>query len=176
MPTACFMPELIRAYPDAKVVISERDPDRWYNSCEKTVIALTQDRVLQSLSLLDNAILGKIMPMVALILRSLFGNQTLEPENRRKLWIRRYQEVHDEVRRLVPPEQRLEYQLGSGWEPLCKYLGTEVPTDSFLHVNDSADFGEMFKGMKNRAKLRILKRWLPFAGVITALAVAFYTW
>jgi Sulfotransferase domain len=31
------MGELMRQYPDAKVVLTVREPDRWYESCRQTI-------------------------------------------------------------------------------------------------------------------------------------------
>jgi hypothetical protein len=47
-----------------------------------------------------------------------------------------YNAYYSEVRRLVPPERRLEYKIGSGWEPLCTFLGVEEPSVPFPQAND----------------------------------------
>lgn len=46
------------------------------------------------------------------------------------------------------PDRLLEYKLGSGWEPLCKFLGKPVPDVPFPHVNESATHDEMGDVMK----------------------------
>ncbi|KAI1268374.1 hypothetical protein F5Y18DRAFT_415172 [Xylariaceae sp. FL1019] len=38
---------------------------------------------------------------------------------------------YDTLRKTVPPERRLEYKLGDGWEPLCAYLGKDIPNVPF---------------------------------------------
>jgi hypothetical protein len=42
------------------------------------------------------------------------------------------------VRKTVPKERLLEVELGSGWEPLCKFLGKRIPDQPFPHVNEAA--------------------------------------
>lgn len=42
----------------------------------------------------------------------------------------------DRVRKIVPPERRLEYNIGDGWEPLCAFLGKEVPNVPFPRLNE----------------------------------------
>lgn len=32
----------------------------------------------------------------------------------------------------------LKYEFGSGWEPLCKFLGKELPDEPFPHCNAAA--------------------------------------
>jgi hypothetical protein len=49
-----------------------------------------------------------------------------------------YIEHYEKVRRLVPPERLLEYKLGSGWGPICEFLGKEEPEEEFPWVNETA--------------------------------------
>jgi hypothetical protein len=47
----------------------------------------------------------------------------------------------DEVRRTVPVDRLLVYEVGQGWEPLCAFLGREVPKGKlFPRLNDTAEF------------------------------------
>ena len=39
---------------------------------------------------------------------------------------------------LVPPERLLLYRLGSGWGPLCEFLGDKVPDGPFPRGNEGA--------------------------------------
>lgn len=55
-----------------------------------------------------------------------------------------YRRHYDDVRRAVPKENLLEYTLGSGWEPLCKFLGKEVPDVPFPHRNMAAILEKAF--------------------------------
>jgi Sulfotransferase domain len=40
----------------------------------------------------------------------------------------------------VPPERLLVYEVGDGWEPLCRFLGVPVPDEPFPHVNATEAF------------------------------------
>ncbi len=44
------------------------------------------------------------------------------------------------VRAAIPPGRLIEWRPGDGWSPICAALGRPVPTDSFPHVNTTADF------------------------------------
>jgi hypothetical protein len=47
----------------------------------------------------------------------------------------------EEVKRLVPAEKLLVYDVKEGWGPLCTFLGVEVPVDTpFPHLNDRVEF------------------------------------
>lgn len=47
---------------------------------------------------------------------------------------------------LVAQEPTLTRLVGEGWEPLCDFLGVDVPDEPFPHTNDSAAFREMVEG------------------------------
>ncbi len=42
---------------------------------------------------------------------------------------------NEEVKRFVPPERLLVYDVKEGWEPLCRFLGVDVPDEPFPRVN-----------------------------------------
>ncbi len=52
-----------------------------------------------------------------------------------------YNRHNTAVRAAFGPDRLLEYQLGSGWEPLCDFLGVDVPDVAFPRGNSSAEFG-----------------------------------
>jgi hypothetical protein len=52
----------------------------------------------------------------------------------------RYIEYYEEVWRLVPKEQLLEYRVGEGWESLCEFLDKGIPAEPFPKVNDTQAF------------------------------------
>ncbi len=174
VPAAAFIPELYEAYPDAKVVIVQRDPDRWYESCSRTVMVFASSPQLKILYFLDRWLVRRLAPFMGLLFTSLFGPKTEDPVKRRENWIKGYMNAYDEVRRIVPPEKRLEFTFGQGWEPLCKFLGNEVPNKPFPHVNDSASFDAGIKVLVKRMWIRAAKQNLPF--VVGALGIVAAWW
>ena len=47
-----------------------------------------------------------------------------------------YKDHYDHIRASFSPERMLNYELGSGWQSLCDFLGEPVPTAPFPHVNE----------------------------------------
>ena len=41
-PTTCFYAQLAERYPDAKVVLTHRDPERWFNSTQSALAAMLE--------------------------------------------------------------------------------------------------------------------------------------
>ena len=64
-----------------------------------------------------------------------------------------YQRYYDEVRRLVPEKMRLEYRLGDGWEPLCEFLGIEVPDVEFPRRNARYKFMAEYKSKLSKTQV-----------------------
>lgn len=47
-----------------------------------------------------------------------------------------YETHNQKVKRIIPPNQLLEYQIGMGWQPLCDFLNIDhCPKESFPRTN-----------------------------------------
>ena len=64
----------------------------------------------------------------------------------------------------------LEWTVLDGWEPLCEFLGKEVPDESFPHVNDAAGF----KGREKQAMGLWFKQ--GFINIAKALLKLSFDW
>jgi hypothetical protein len=51
-----------------------------------------------------------------------------------------FDEHNDALKREVPSERLLVYEVSEGWEPLCKFLGVPMPALPFPRTNDRAGF------------------------------------
>ncbi|KAL8693725.1 MAG: hypothetical protein Q9224_003700 [Gallowayella concinna] len=174
LPAAAFIPELHAAYPDAKVIVIQRDPEQWYDSCYRTVMRFASLPQLKVLYFLDRWFVVRFAPFMDCLFTCLFGTAVKDPVKMRENWIRGYLNAYDDVRRIVPPEQRLEFSLNQGWEPICKFLGHKVPKKPFPHVNDSATFDAGINVLLKRMWIRAAKQNLPF--VLGTLAMAMAWW
>ena len=43
LPTSAFIPELLAAYPDAKLILTPREENSWYASCQRTIQTAAMD-------------------------------------------------------------------------------------------------------------------------------------
>ena len=110
-PSAHYWMELVAFYPDAKVILTWRTAESWWESFSTTilqVISTSEER--ESLG-------------VALVAEQVFGGR---PDDRDHA-IARYEANVAEVLATVPAERLLVHRLGDGWEPLCAHLGVPVP-------------------------------------------------
>ena len=68
-----------------------------------------------------------------------------------------YREHYELVRKVTPKERLLEYELGSGWEPLCTFLGKPIPDIPFPKSNETDMLLEKV-GIIIRRRLKVVLR------------------
>jgi hypothetical protein len=57
-----------------------------------------------------------------------------------------FERHNEEVKRHIPADQLLVYEVKEGWEPLCDFLGVEAPRGKpFPHLNDTDSFQRMVR-------------------------------
>jgi len=135
-PSCLYYNELLALNPAAKVVLTARDADKWYESATSTNWAIP--RVARRLWLLHPIAQRFVREGDDMILRRAIGGQ--QHIDDRQHCIQAYERHVEDVKRHVPAEQLLVFDVKQGWEPLCAFLGKPVPTTPFPHVNDAAQF------------------------------------
>lgn len=153
-PSIAFARELIEAYPEAKVVLTNRDVDSWHASTMKTVYWRVTDPHLRWLARFDWAA-GMYYPMLRKFFDGFFEGDF--PGRGKDVFRRHYAEV----RRLVPAGRLLEYRVTDGWAPLCEFLGEPVPKGrAFPNVNDNSDFVARSRRRNRSQTYNVALRWL----------------
>jgi Sulfotransferase domain len=140
-PGGLFYKELMEHYPEAKVLLSTRDPLRWVESMRDTVWAVRHGDSL--MRLLSDA-QAKINPgwhgFVTMIDNLVWDATFHETPNQPVDMIGTMLRHHEEVKATVPPERLLVWEVADGWEPLCEFLELPVPDTPFPYLNDSKEF------------------------------------
>ncbi|CZR59348.1 uncharacterized protein PAC_09240 [Phialocephala subalpina] len=106
-PCIAFSEELIKAYPEAKAILVEREIESWYKSFQKTVSSNVFWPVMHGIAMMDYHYLGQFQIMTRLMVRGWFEaeNQKELEENAR----RTYQEHYDNVKKWCPEERLLAF-------------------------------------------------------------------
>ncbi len=125
-PSAYYWPTLIKTYPDAKVLLTMRSAESWWNSYEKTILKhILSEEDKQSFA-------------IRLIAEQVFNGR---PDDRAYA-MSVYNRNIEEVLTTVAPERLLVHRLGDGWEPLCRFLDLPVPTVDYPKGNSTQEFIE----------------------------------
>ncbi|KAH7418814.1 hypothetical protein BKA64DRAFT_590952, partial [Cadophora sp. MPI-SDFR-AT-0126] len=147
-PCVAFAAELIEAYPDAKVVLVEREIEGWQGSWTVLVLSVFMP-VGGILKYTDPWWFGRIWGIALAWFKYPIGvvNSRQAVQN----GVVAYERHYEDVRKLVPTEMLLEYRLGSGWEPLCSFLGKDIPKTPFPRLNESSDLKPLVKDVAMKA-------------------------
>ena len=84
----------------------------------------------------------------------------------------RYRDHYEEVKSIVPADNLLEYKVGSGWGPLCEFLGHEVPKRKFPRGNDTDDFIKRCRTRNRNQMMNVIFRVLVVGGSMAATALS----
>jgi hypothetical protein len=145
---------LTTTFPEAKVIHTVRDPERWYNSTYETIYQgpYIFPRWLQKMV----KPIGRVFEMQQrLIWQNLFEDSFED----RQWAIEIFRQRTKEVERVFPANRLLIFDVKEGWAPLCRFLDVPVPDTPFPHVNDQVVMLKRFRTM------RMVSPWGPVAAV-----------
>jgi hypothetical protein len=160
-PVSCVWQELAAHYPDAKVVLTVRDPQRWWDSTASTIYGFRTAFAVWTQRLVPMT--SKFVVMVdRLVWDGLFSGRFTDRDHAVKVFNAHVQEV----RRVCPPDRLLVFDVADGWEPLCAFLGVPVPTKPFPHLNDAKVIQRVVAGIRWGSRLA------PIAAALALAAAA----
>ena len=129
-PACSFWRELVDYYKDAKVLLTVRDADQWFESTQATVFSPA----------MRARVVGTPMePFMRKIIWRDFGERIDD----RAFMTARFKQHTAEVERAIPKKRLLVYEVGQGWEPLCRFLKCPVPDTPFPHANSREEMQAM---------------------------------
>jgi hypothetical protein len=121
-PACNYWRELAEHYPDAKVILTVRDPDSWFDSVSETIFSDGMQGSLRGSPAGD---------MMQGLIFDVFGDRIGDRDFMTKWFVQRNQQIID----TLPSERLLVYSPKEGWAPLCSFLGVAVPAEPFPRVN-----------------------------------------
>ena len=175
MPAWAFGPELIDAYPEAKVVLVHRDIDAWFRSYDKAVIWPRFHPVYSLPSFIDPVLGRPIRGVLDRIHVGYFGVKEMTRDEVRRAVREGYEDHYQLIRRVTPKDRLLEYELGSGWSPLCEFLGVEEPVGvEFPKVNEQEALQQLIVALVVASLYKCVKayRWMIGASLCAVVGIA----
>jgi len=144
-PFAIFFKQIADAYPNAKVVLSTRDPTTWHHSVTESIWLFNKlarqswtframlkmfDLRKNSERWIETVETAKAYGMSKGLGDAIDGG----PESAEQF----FRDWEDNVRAQIPADRLLVHSAKEGWEPLCEFLGFPVPDEPYPRVNDTA--------------------------------------
>ncbi|MEU1737521.1 sulfotransferase family protein [Streptosporangium sp. NPDC020145] len=163
-PVAAYWRDLLDAFPTAKVILTVRDPEHWYDSAQESIYRFMAPRHGSAalVSWLENR-LSPSLRRRREICRQIIWEGTFSGRfEDREHAIEVYQRHVTAVRQEVPPDRLLVFDVRQGWQPLCTFLAADTPAEPFPHLNDRASFQRM-ANLRTRRTL-MLRRTTPGEG------------
>jgi hypothetical protein len=136
-PGAAVWHELSIAFPDAKVIHTERPEEEWWASYSQTIGKFFALR--ESLPL-PPPVAAIFETMDKLIVKGVFGGLDRDRS------IAAYRRNNEKVRATIPADRLLVFTPAHGWEPLCRFLDVPVPVGDFPRSNAREEFWALFGG------------------------------
>ena len=133
-PACHFYRELAKHYPDAKVVLTVRDPLAWFESISTTTL-----RVIKAGMAADP---GRKNLGTELVVKAAFQGNLNDPDHA----VAMFNQHTAAVRAGVDPDRLLVFDVREGWGPLCDFLDKPVPAGAFPRTNSQAEFDNIFFG------------------------------
>jgi hypothetical protein len=126
-PACTYWRELADFYPDAKIVLSVRDAERWFESTQKTIFSKRMQGYQTG---------TKWGGMAKATIDDHVGGDL----NDKDAVIGAYEAHNAAVKAAFGPERLLVFEAKDGWEPLCEFLDKPVPDEPYPNINSSAEF------------------------------------
>lgn len=146
-PTIGYYKDILRAYPDAKVILTVRDDESWYKSAIQTILNAEPgflDKIKMSFRLPFSSRLRSLMQVFKLSKKFWLKNIGNDYKDKEKA-IRFFRQWNEQIKQEIGEENLLVYNVAEGWLPLCKFLGTPVPAEPFPKTNSRNEFKDKNK-------------------------------
>lgn len=133
-PTAAFWRELADFYRDAKIILSLRDPEKWYESTQETILSPLAAKSMPQMP---------FAPVIKNIVWPFFDNRIHDRDH----MIGAFNRHNEAVKREIAKDRLLVFDVKEGWAPLCAFLGKTIPAEPFPRVNSKEEMRPMLEAM-----------------------------
>lgn len=169
IPCVPFAPELVAAYPEARVILNtRRSVEAWHSSWLATIQPWHDSWQRYFLSFFEKESYWLVRGFHLV-------NMNYYRYNFRASGRYVYAEHNAMVRGLMKGREGefLEWSVEDGWEPLCEFLGKPVPDVPFPSANAGAEFAERVVEVMARRDQKAWRNLSVFAvGVLSVAGVA----
>ncbi|RMZ16196.1 hypothetical protein D0860_01211 [Hortaea werneckii] len=179
-PCTIFHEELLAAYPEAKVVLTERDDvDQWFRSQMNTTVRYSSELLPTTwLDKLKSAVFSPLDPKALHLIQLIVSHAPVWKE----LWAdyhqgttsakKAYEEYNSKIKAIVPRDRLLVFYVKEGWGPLCEFLELQPPDTPFPRRNDTEVFVKNTKVISEFTREASRKKMAMMSAAVAAFAVA----
>lgn len=129
-PGCNYWRELAAHYPTAKVILTTRDANKWFESTSETIHSADFARHMEN------------SPFGEMIQKTIWNRMDNRMQDREYM-VDFFNTRSAEIIASIPAEKLLVYQVSDGWEPLCEFLNVPLPDMEFPRINSRNETREM---------------------------------
>ena len=164
-PCCLYAEILMELFPDAKVIVTTRDEEQWWQSHQRLVANISGRPWLQRILLFWLPGMRHWTEWLELLGGGRYAEVCAGKDGQLPNGPELYRNHMNYLARAVPEDKLFYYDVKSGWDPLCKILGVPVPEVDFPHINDA-------KSMEAIGRKVFLSAIMLWAGVLFAIGIA----
>ena len=135
-PACNYWEAQLAAFPEAKVILTERDPERWHASIMNTIYPSSVARREAAADSADPFTQDFSAMIYEVIWDGVFDGRMDDKD----FVIARYLAHNQGVRQRAPTDRLLIFDPAAGWPPLCEFLGCPQPDEPYPKTNTTAEF------------------------------------
>ncbi|XP_059095963.1 uncharacterized protein LOC131890601 [Tigriopus californicus] len=171
-PLSRFYRELMEAYPNAKIILTTRNPETWYKSVKDSIykgsLIMKKLSVHLFLILVGKTLTAKVMDDLGYLPakgmdKGIFTVIEEGPDSAQKY----FEEWVESVKECVPKDRLLIFEVKEGWKPLCQFLDVPIPDVPFPRLNDTASMARKHRNLELMANVIVF-------GIPACLGIIFY--
>jgi len=133
-PGCGFWKELADYYPEAKVILTLRDAEKWFESTNETIHSA------EFSAFIKNSPWGE---MAQKTVYDTMDNRMQDKE----FMVSFFNDRSKKIINTIAPNRILVYQVKEGWGPLCEFLDVPIPDMDFPRINSRNETKELIANM-----------------------------
>ena len=149
-PSSMYYAALANIYPESKVILTTRDPEKWYQSAYSTIFSFDPGPKMKLkllFSMLFSSTARSLFKVIQLNDKSIWGKFFEGKFKDKDYTIQKFKDHEAEVQSPIPPDRLLVFKPSDGWKPLCDFLGVAIPDEPFPNTNKGQNFKDWVYGI-----------------------------
>ncbi|KAI1250169.1 hypothetical protein MGN70_007221 [Eutypa lata] len=169
--TSFFALDLIAAYPDAKFILTTRNPQRWVQSVNKTMLKMAS--LVTSFPVCYMGCMSGFMAAWVefgrLAPRHVWKDKPLGDDAEA---IKTYNDHNALIKAMVPKDRLLVVSLEDGldWKEICPFLGHDIPHTRYPRGNEPKEFVKLMNGWIAKGVFPLLATTAAIVAPVIALS------
>lgn len=149
-PVSMYYKELAEHFPESKIILTYRDPERWYKSASETIFSFDPGpkiKLKMLFSMPFSSTARNLFKVIMLNEKSIWKKYFEGKFKDKDYAISKFNQHIEDVKATIAEDRLLVFHPKEGWEPLCKFLNVDMPSEPFPNTNTRENFHDWATGV-----------------------------